>query len=381
MLHSRIINSLFSKICNERKIYICSCITNEKKHCSLQDENSIIEHISSSPLASYIHHNYGAEPTKCIENLYNILLGGPVNVKKPRIIILPVDQGFEHGPHRSFEKNKKGFDPLYLYKLASYNHLSAFAAPLGMLQLLRSNLLSHDNLNPNDAPLGFRVPLVLKINSNDYFTACDVDTDPSQAIIATVDDAVTLGCAGIGVTIYPGSKNFQHMLEKLTPIIKEAKEKGLVVIVWAYPRGSCLNRSNNEMQKSAAPNALDVVSYAAHIACLIGAHIVKVKIPSEKKTYWNDVMLSNELKELSHSERSDRNKFCIREIKKSCFDGRRIVIFSGGTYVKSNNEILDSVRDVNHEDGNGSIIGRNVFQREWKEACGLTREIIELYSK
>src|SRR3546814_4435132 len=51
-----------------------------------------------------------------------------------KMIILPVDQGFEHGPARSFAPNPPAYDPHYHYQMAIDAGLNAYAAPLGMLE-------------------------------------------------------------------------------------------------------------------------------------------------------------------------------------------------------------------------------------------------------
>ena len=347
-------------------------------------------------ILSFIKENYFCENITLIKNLLYFFLYGKLE-GTDTLLILPVDQGFEHGPHRSFEKNEEGFDPIYHYNLAKKSGLSAFAAPLGIMELVHT--YKQNSPEENNSKYS-NIPLVLKINSNDYFSASNQNTDPDQAIIADVDDAIRLGCIGIGITIYPGSANFQNMAEKLSYIIRKAKKEGLVVIIWAYPRGSSLRRSNNGIEAKEAPNTVDVVSYAAHIACLMGAHIVKVKMPSYPKTYWKDLQLNQKLcdieregvinpedkaeintsiEDFNAKKCYERNKFFIQEIRKSCFNGRRFVIFSGGLYTKSDEDILSSVKSIGENMGSGSIIGRNIFQREEQEAIKLINKIINSY--
>ena len=80
------------------------------------------------------------------------------------------------------------------------------------------------------------------------------------------------GAPAIGYTIYPGSDRQYEMFEEVRAGAAEAKANGLAVVVWAYPRGGTLDKD--------AETALDVIAYGAHIAALLGAHIIKVKPPT-----------------------------------------------------------------------------------------------------
>jgi class I fructose-bisphosphate aldolase len=269
-----------------------------------------------------------------------------------RLVILPVDQGFEHGPERSFAVNPDAYDPHYHFKLAIDAGLSGYAAPLGMIE------------SGADTFAG-QIPMILKINSNNSLMSSQNNTN--QAITSSVDDAIRLGCSAIGLTIYPGSDDSLTMFEDAREAIREAKSKGLASVVWSYPRGGDLTPEDE--------TSSDVVSYAAHIACLLGAHIIKVKPPksfiSNKKA--QDAMAKGGVSVRDLSER-------ISFVKRSCFNGKRIVIFSGGES-KDRESVLKEVQEVHLGGGNGSIIGRNTFQRPRQEALDLLSDIISIYKK
>src|SRR3990167_8216275 len=108
-----------------------------------------------------------------------------------KFVILPVDQGFEHGPGRSFEPNPAGYDPLYHAQLAVDAGCNAYAAPLGALEAASEIIAKHD------------LPTILKVNNHDLLMPDDAD--PKPAITSWVEDAVRLKCAAVGFTIYPGS--------------------------------------------------------------------------------------------------------------------------------------------------------------------------------
>lgn len=277
-------------------------------------------------------------------NLARMLMAGRLG-GSGRMVILPVDQGFEHGPARSFAVNPPAYDPHYHFSLAIEAGLNAYAAPLGMLEA-------------GAATFAGQIPTILKVNSsNSWATAKD------QAVTASVDDALRLGCSAIGLTIYPGSEQFDEMVEEARELIAEAKSVGLAAVVWSYPRGGKLSKEGEL--------ALDVSAYAAHMACLIGAHIVKVKLPS------------------AHIEQTDAEKAYqgtdwstqarrVAHVVESCFNGRRLVVFSGGA-AKGADAVYEDARAIRDGGGNGSIIGRNSFQRPRDEALALLDRIIRIY--
>jgi len=266
-----------------------------------------------------------------------------------RLVILPVDQGFEHGPARSFAPNPAGYNPLYHFQLALEAGCSAYAAPLGFLEA-------------GAARYAGEIPLILKANNHDVLHD---EKDPLSAVTATVNQALRLGCAAIGFTIYPGSSQSRIMYEQLRALAEAGKDAGLAVVVWSYPRGSDLSKEGE--------TAIDVVAYAAQIAAQLGAHIIKVKLPSAhvelaeaKKVY--------EKQQIPVGTLAER----VRHVVQSAFDGRRIVIFSGGA--KADDErVFDEVRAIRDGGGFGSIIGRNSFQRPKYEALKFLDTVIRIY--
>jgi class I fructose-bisphosphate aldolase len=268
-----------------------------------------------------------------------------------RLVILPVDQGFEHGPHRSFAVNPAGYDPEYHPRFALAAGMSGYAAPLGFIEAVAGNYASH-------------LPLILKLNNHDLLWS---DDDPIPAITGSVEAALRLGCVAIGYTIYPGSANRQEMYENLQFLAEEAKSAGLAVVVWSYPRGSGIDDKAGE-------TALDVCAYAAHLACQMGAHIVKVKLPSDhlfqdkaKKVY--------EEMDIPRATVADR----VRHVVQAAFDGKRIVIFSGGSKTGAE-AFFDDIRGIRDGGGYGSIIGRNTFQRPWDESLEFIDKVISIYA-
>jgi fructose-bisphosphate aldolase, class I len=266
-----------------------------------------------------------------------------------KFVILPVDQGFEHGPARSFAPNPPGYDPRYHFDLAIAAGCNAYAAPLGFLEA-------------GAAEFAGAIPLILKLNNSDVLSG---GKDPCPALTGSVDDALRLGCSAIGFTIYPGSALRNEMYGELRELTREAKAKGLAVVVWSYPRGSSLSREGE--------TAIDIVAYAAQIACQLGAHVVKVKPPTAhieqdaaRKVYEKERIPIGTLAER------------VRHVVQSAFNGRRIVIFSGGE-AKETSAIFDEVRGIRDGGGFGSIIGRNSFQRPRSEALEFLRQVMDIY--
>ena len=293
--------------------------------------------------------NYESDNPGVKSNLARILMSGKL-AGTGKLIILPVDQGFEHGPARSFAKNEVGYDPHYHFKLAINAGLSAFAAPLGMLEAGADTFAG-------------QIPLIMKVNSSNSLSR--EKFSPSQAITGSVNEAIRLGCSAIGFTIYPGSDAALDMISDIQDMALEAKSAGLAVVVWSYPRGGDISKEGE--------TAIDIVAYAAHMAALVGAHIIKVKPPTAhieleeaKKVYLSEKIEINTL--------SNR----IKHVVQSCFQGRRLVVFSGGNS-KDKASFLNEIRGLYEGGATGSIIGRNSFQRPYNEALSLLSEVTDIY--
>ena len=297
-----------------------------------------------TPTVKAILANYESDNPGVKANLARMLMQGRLG-GTGKMIILPVDQGFEHGPARSFAVNPDAYDPHYHYQLAIDAGLSAYAAPLGMLEA------------GADAFAG-QIPTILKLNSSNSWA-----TSINQALTGGVDDALRLGCSAIGFTIYPGADDVFDMIEEIKELRAEAASVGIATVIWSYPRGGKLSKEGEL--------ALDVGAYAAHMAALIGAHIIKVKLPS------NHIEQKDAQKAYEGHDWSAQAER-VRHVVKSCFNGRRIVVFSGGA-AKGADAVYQDARDIRDGGGNGSIIGRNTFQRPRAEALAMLDKLIAIY--
>jgi fructose-bisphosphate aldolase, class I len=292
---------------------------------------------------------YGADSPGTLANLARLLNHGRLG-GSGKLVILPVDQGFEHGPARSFAPNPPAYDPRYHFELAIAAGCNAYAAPLGFLEAGARQFAGE-------------VPLILKANDADVLRD---DKDPSQALTASVRDALRLGCCAVGFTIYPGSAHELEMYGQLRACAQEAKACGLAVVVWSYPRGSALSK--------AGETAIDVVGYGVQIAAQLGAHIIKVKLPSAhiEQEAARKVFEACAIPIATQAER-------VRHIVECAFAGRRIVIFSGGATVADEAAFLDEIRAIHEGGGFGSIIGRNSFQRPKAAALKMLAAVMDIY--
>lgn len=282
-------------------------------------------------------------------NLCRMLMEGRLG-GTGKMIILPVDQGFEHGPARTFAANPAGYDPHYHYQLAIDAGLNAYAAPLGMLEAGADTFAG-------------QIPTILKVNSANSLMS---DTaGRNQAITASVDDALRLGCAAIGFTIYPGSDMALEMYEEISAMRQEAAAKGVATVIWSYPRGEAVTKDGE--------TAIDVAAYAAQIAALLGAHIIKIKLST-------DHLMLGEAKKVYLDQNIDvaSQAARVRHCMQASFGGRRIVVFSGGAK-KGEDGVYDDARAIRDGGGNGSIIGRNSFQRPRDEALAMLGKLVDIY--
>jgi class I fructose-bisphosphate aldolase len=290
---------------------------------------------------------YGSDNPGVRANLVRMMNHGAL-AGTGKMVILPVDQGFEHGPARSFAPNPAGYDPDYHFQLAIDAGCNAYAAPLGFIEA-------------GAAKFAGRIPLILKLNNSDSLAK----VEPCSALTGSVKDAVRLGCSAIGYTIYPGSGQRNRMYEDLRELIAEAKSVGLPTVLWAYPRGAGISKDGE--------TAVDVAAYAAQISAQLGAHVIKIKPPKEfieqaeaKKVF--------EKYNIPIKTLAERVRHCVQ----SAFNGKRIVIFSGGE-AKDTPAVLEEVKGLAAGGAFGSIMGRNAFQRPRAEALKLLADVQAIF--
>ena len=279
-------------------------------------------------------------------NLCRMLMHGKL-AGTGKMVILPVDQGFEHGPARSFAVNPAAYDPHYHYQLAVDSGCNAYAAPLGSLEAGADTFAG-------------QVPLILKMNSSNSLIS-----EKDQSVNASIGDALRLGCSAIGFTIYPGSEYMLEQQEEIRELSEEAKAYGIATVMWSYVRGPNISKDGE--------TAIDNIAYGAHMAALLGAHVIKVKLPTDhlelpeaKKVY--------EAEKIAIGTQAER----VKHIMDCAFNTRRLVVFSGGA-TKDENSVYDDARAIYEGGGHGSIIGRNCFQRPREESLKMLEKIMHIY--
>ena len=293
----------------------------------------------------HILKNYGGDNPGTLSQLARILNHGTL-AGTGKLVIFPVDQGFEHGPDASFLKNPPSYDPAYHFQLAVEVGCNAYSAPFGFIDSVAREFAG-------------QIPLILKANNSD--SLFKNPKSPLPAITSGVEEALRLGCSAIGFTIYPGSEDSLSLYESAVKLGREARKAGLPLVIWSYPRGGSLSKQGE--------TALDVVAYSAHIACQLGAHIVKVKPPA-------DFFEKQKLDSISSKSLDKR----VAHVIQAGFAGRRIIIFSGGP-AKDKAELLEEIKLLAQGGAFGSIVGRNIFQRPKKEALELFKQVMEIYKK
>lgn len=260
------------------------------------------------------------------------------------LLVLPIDQGLEHGPV-DFFANPESLDPDYQYRLAKDGKFSAIALHIGLAEKYFHRYAGE-------------VPLILKLNGK---TSIPPDTEAFSALTGNVEDAVRLGADAVGYTIYVGSPAQDRDFAQFHRVREDADRWGMPVIVWAYPRGE-------SVAKKGGKESLYAVDYAARVALELGADVVKVNYPvrSEKDQAspppYNSLDLSPE--------------GAFHKVVESA--GRALVLVSGGEKV-ADAELLTKVRASMDAGATGIIFGRNLWQRPRDQALALTRELHAIF--
>jgi fructose-bisphosphate aldolase, class I len=256
------------------------------------------------------------------------------------MLVLPIDQGLEHGPV-DFFPNPDSLDPQYQYDLAREGKFSAIALHIGLAEKY-----FHEYAGD--------VPLILKLNGK---TTIPSDTQAFSPLTGTVEDAVRLGADAVGYTIYVGSPAQDRDFLQFLEVRKESLRLGMPVVVWAYPRGEAVSKKGGK-------ESLYAVDYAARVAHELGADVVKLNYPVASEKDKESPAPYNSLR-LTPME-------AFRKVVQSA--GRSLVLVSGGEKV-GDEELLLKVRHSMDAGATGIIFGRNLWQRPKDEALRLTREL------
>ena len=258
------------------------------------------------------------------------------------LMLLPIDQGIEHGP-RDFFPNPASKDPDYQFRLAVEAGYSALACQIGMAE----------KYYPDYAG---QVPLILKVNGK-------TDVPPSDNALSTtnasVEDAVRLGADAVGYTLYVGSPRQDEDLHQLKGVREDCDRYGMPLVIWSYPRGSAINQKGGQLSFYA-------VDYAARMAMEMGADVVKLNMPDPGEKDKDSPAPYNEM----DVTQEEAIQHCVESA------GRSLVVLSGGSKV-DDETVLAHCRSIMEAGGSGVIFGRNVWQREWSEALEIISQIKE----
>jgi fructose-bisphosphate aldolase, class I len=260
------------------------------------------------------------------------------------LLLLPIDQGIEHGP-RDFFPNPASKDPEYQFRLAAEAGYSAIACQIGLAE----------KYYPDYAG---QVPLLLKVNGK-------TDVPPSDAALSTcnasVEDAVRLGADAVGYTLYVGSPRQDEDLAQLRTVREDCDRYGMPLVIWAYPRGA-------DIDKKGGQSTFYAIDYAARMAMEMGADVVKLNMPKIDPE-------KDKLAPAPYNEMEVSQEEAVRQVVESA--GRSLVVLSGGSRI-DDDQLLQQTRYIMEAGGSGVIYGRNVWQREWSAAVDIVEQIKEI---
>ena len=277
--------------------------------------------------------------------LQRLLYGyGPAN---GTLMLLPIDQGLEHGPVDFFE-NPESADPEYQLRLALEGGYSGIVFHIG---LARKYMRTYAG----------KVPLVLKVNGKTSVPSEALALSPQTA---TVEEAVALGADAIGYTLYVGSPRQDEDFMQFAEIRDEAERLGMPVIVWAYPRGEAIDAKGGR-------DSLYAIDYAARVACELGADVVKLNEPKLKHDKVGEQPKPYNTLEIDDQEALSR-------IVASA--GRTLVLISGGSKL-GDEDLLHKAEMCMKAGATGLIFGRNMWQRGWDDAIQMTGRIKEMLAQ
>jgi class I fructose-bisphosphate aldolase len=260
------------------------------------------------------------------------------------LLLLPIDQGIEHGP-RDFFPNPASKDPEYEFSLAAEAGYSAIACQIGLAE----------KYYPDYAG---QVPLLLKVNGKTDLPPSD---EAFSTVNASVEDAVRLGADAVGYTLYVGSPRQDQDLLQLKSVREDCDRFGMPLVVWAYPRGSAVKGKGGQ-------DSFYAIDYAARMAMEMGADVVKLNMPKINPDSDKDAPAPYNELEVSQEE-------AVRQVVESA--GRSLVVLSGGSKV-DDDQLLGQTRMIMEAGGSGVIYGRNVWQRERSEAMEIVEQIKEI---
>lgn len=297
---------------------------------------------------------------------------------------LPFDQLVEHGPgHRMIWKrdnlvavSQKGTgsaDPRTVIDLCNMGDYSAVVLHPGILEKYRI-FLDH-------------TPKIYKIDG--HMTVPAKPSIPSN--IGSVSEARKMGCEAVGCSFYPGAEMTREDMERVSAIVRETHDQGLVSVVWAYARGPGVD--------DVGADSLYWTSYACVVAESMGADIIKTKFPApvaeKKRAQYFDYLekvakkvpdakdfieLENRPEAVSEKDFLTYRMKVLREMTPGT-----VMVVSGGPKTEpkdgenpleaAKRELAYTTEIVMDAGAEGRIIGRNFWGVPVDEGLGLTEAV------
>ena len=256
------------------------------------------------------------------------------------LMILPIDQGLEHGPI-DFFVNPDSADPEFQWRLAAEGGYNGIACHYGLARKYMERYAG-------------RVPLILKLNGKSNVPS---DDEPLSTLTGTVEDAVALGADAVGYTLYAGSPRQDEDIMQMQMVREDCDKYNMPLIVWGYPRGTAIEEKGGR-------DSLYAVDYAARLALELGADIVKLNIPKRGKL---DAKQPKEYAELEWTYEQGAER-----IVKSA--GRVPVLVSGGSKI-GDDDLIAKARVSMEAGALGLIFGRNFWQRPFDQALAISERV------
>jgi class I fructose-bisphosphate aldolase len=288
-----------------------------------------------------------------LDELYHLNLGKRTRLSRMlyehgpgngTLLILPIDQGLEHGPVDFFTEHDC-LNPEYQFKLAIEGGYSAIALHLGLAE----------KYGPKFAG---KIPIVLKINGK---TRIPPGNEPVSPMTGSVEDAVRIGADAVGYTLYVGSPNQYTDFNQFRKVKKDAERYGMPIIVWAYPRGEAVDAKGGR-------DSLYAIDYAARVANELGADVVKLNVPATSAK-------SRSMQPPPYDTLNLSTEEMVAKVVRSA--GKTLAIFSGGGMV-TDEEVIERAKICMENGASGLVFGRNIWQRDWDEALRMIKALKDI---
>ncbi|MFW9835472.1 MAG: class I fructose-bisphosphate aldolase [Candidatus Thorarchaeota archaeon] len=291
-----------------------------------------------------------------LDELHHLSLGKKVRLHRlmyehgpgnGTMLILPIDQGLEHGPV-DFFTDHDCLNPEYQFRLAIEGGFSGIALHLGLAEKYAPKYAG-------------KIPIVLKINGK---TRIPPANEPVSPMTGSVEDAVRIGATAVGYTLYVGSPNQHTDFTQFRKVKEDAERYGMPIIVWAYPRGEAVDAKGGR-------NSLYAIDYAARVADELGADVVKLNVPTTSAE-------SRSMQPPPYSTLDWSTEKMVAKVVKSA--GKTLVLFSGGGK-ESDDEVIERARVCIEQGATGLIFGRNIWQRDWDDALKMAKILKDIILK